>query len=241
MVRPVVLVHGAWHGAWCWAALQAALDGRGVPSYAIDRPGCGASPLPLDTLAGDAAHVDAVLAALDREVVLVGHSYAGAVVSASSSPTDQLAAVVYVTAFALRAGEAINDVVRAHPSPDPALRNAIVMRDDGTSVLDPGHAVAALYGRCERPAIEAALARIGPHPMATFGEAIETSLIGRVPTTYVRCTLDAAVPPVQQDAMAAHCDEVVSIETDHSPFSSAVAPLADVLAGLAHGRTGNAR
>ena len=41
--RPIVLVHGAVHGAWCWAALQTELDRRGVPSYAVDLPGHGAS------------------------------------------------------------------------------------------------------------------------------------------------------------------------------------------------------
>ena len=54
---PIVLVHGAWHGAWCFAALQAELDKRGVPSYAVDLPGHGISDRPLGDLHGDAACV----------------------------------------------------------------------------------------------------------------------------------------------------------------------------------------
>ncbi len=42
-VRPILLVHGAWHGAWCWATLQAELDRRGLPSYAVELPGHGLS------------------------------------------------------------------------------------------------------------------------------------------------------------------------------------------------------
>ncbi|MPY95620.1 MAG: alpha/beta fold hydrolase, partial [Acidimicrobiia bacterium] len=55
--RPIVLVHGACHGAWCWAAVQAELDRRGVPSYAVDLPGHGTSLAPLEDLHGDAVAV----------------------------------------------------------------------------------------------------------------------------------------------------------------------------------------
>ena len=48
--RPILLVHGAWHGAWCWAALQAELDRRGVASWAVDLPGHGLSTEPLGDL-----------------------------------------------------------------------------------------------------------------------------------------------------------------------------------------------
>jgi pimeloyl-ACP methyl ester carboxylesterase len=52
--RHVVLVHGAWHGAWCWAALQAELENRGIASLAVDLPGHGASNEPFTDLHGDA-------------------------------------------------------------------------------------------------------------------------------------------------------------------------------------------
>ena len=71
----VVLVHGAWHGAWCWSALQAELDQRGIASIAVDLPGHGASTAPLGDLHGDAAAVAAVVDRIDGDVVLVGHSY----------------------------------------------------------------------------------------------------------------------------------------------------------------------
>lgn len=227
----VVLVHGAWHGAWSWAALQAALDHRGVPSLAIDLPGHGASVEAATDLAGDAAHVRSVLDTIDGPVVLVGHSYGGAVVSAVPDTGASLRRTVFVAAFALRSGEAVNDIARAHPGSE--LRDAIVMRDDGTSVLAPGPAVPALYGECDDAFVSAALARVGAQRMANFVEPVTDSTLGLVPSTYVRCTLDRAVPLAQQDAMAVHCDEVVDIETDHSPFASAVDELADLLVRLA--------
>ena len=66
----VVLVHGAWHGAWCWAALQTELDYRGIASLAIDLPGHGASTAPFTDLAGDAAAVTALCRQIDRPIVL---------------------------------------------------------------------------------------------------------------------------------------------------------------------------
>src|SRR5690606_3684632 len=114
-MSPVVLVHGAWHGAWCWAALQAELDRRGVPTYAVDLPGHGASLLPLGDLYGDAEHVAAVLAALAGRgpAILVGHSYAGAVVTeAAVRAPVPVGHLVYIGAFALDEGESVFDALK---------------------------------------------------------------------------------------------------------------------------------
>ena len=109
--RHVVLVHGAWHGAWCWASLQAELERRGVPSLAVDLPGHGASTAPLSDLYGDAAEVSNVLTMLrDRGVtdpVLVGHSYGGAVITEASHRTPLASHLVYIAAFALNSGESV--------------------------------------------------------------------------------------------------------------------------------------
>ena len=118
-LRPILLVHGAWHGAWCWATLQAELDRRGLPSYAVDLPGHGLSTLPLGDLHGDAGHVASVLAGFDDEVVLVGHSYGGAVVThaagSAQAVADRVSHLVYLTAFALDDGESVWTFARSRP------------------------------------------------------------------------------------------------------------------------------
>jgi len=80
-----VLVHGAWHGAWCWEPAVAALAADGISAVAIDLPGHGNDPGPMGDLHGDAAHVAAVLDALSGPVVLVGHAYGGAVITEAGS------------------------------------------------------------------------------------------------------------------------------------------------------------
>jgi len=227
--RLVVLVHGAWHGAWCWATLQAELDRRGVPSYAPDLPGHGTSADPPGDLNTHVDHVRALLERLDHEVVLVGHSYAGAVVSGASDALTAGSVVVYVSAFALAAGECINDVIRATPPPTSALRDSFRPGVDQTTTLDPDAAADLFYGRCPPLVTSAAVARLGAQAMAGFTQPAPADPFGRHRTVYVRCTDDAVVPLTQQDAGAARCDHVVSLDADHSPFVSATVALADVI------------
>jgi hypothetical protein len=230
----VVLVHGAWHGAWCYAALQAELDQRGIASLAIDLPGHGASTLPLGDLHGDAQHVADVVAALDRPVVLVGHSYGGAVISeaavrvarASAGPVRHL---VYLTAFALDEGESIGSLLGSLPRVSVALSAAITPRDDGTSVLEPGAAAPALYGSCPPAVAAASVARLSPQPMITFGQSVTGAARNGMPSTYVVCTEDRAIAVEHQQAMATRCDTVVTLHTDHSPFVSMVGGTADAI------------
>lgn len=236
--RHVVLVHGAWHGAWCWAALQAELDRRGIPSLAVDLPGHGTSPLPAGDLFADIAEVHRVLDRVPGPVVLVGHSYGGAVISGVAAGRDDVGAVVYLAAYALATGESVRSILEAHPGDDTALRAAIEMRADGTSVLRPDAVTDALYGRSPAPAVAAATARLEPQAMVNFTQAVPASVLSpdtppATSTVYVRCTLDAAVPLEQQDAMAARCARTVTLETDHSPFLSRTDEVADVLAELA--------
>lgn len=234
----VVLVHGAWHGAWCWAALQAELDRRGVASIAVDLPGHGASTLPPTDLAGDADHTVAVLDAVARRrtgpIVLVGHSYGGAVIGQAAARRHDVAHLVYVAAFALNEGESVTSVASSGGH-RVALGDAIDPIDEATLGLDPVLAVPALYGRCPEPVAHAATARLDGQPIATFAQTVSASALGAIPSSYVICTQDEAVHPAHQELMAARCTTSIELETDHSPFVSAVAPLADHLEQIVDG------
>ena len=166
--RTVVLVHGAWHGAWCYAALQAELDRRGVPSLAVDLPGHGVSLAPLTDLHGDARCVADTLAMLGQRgvenPVLVGHSYGGAVITQAAVWFPAVAHLVYLAAFALDDGESVMGALRAFPRHDVALSAAMRPLDDGTSVLDPAVAGAALYGSCPAEVVAPSLARTSRWP-----------------------------------------------------------------------------
>lgn len=237
--RTVLLVHGAWHGAWCFAALQAELDRRGVPSLAVDLPGHGASALPFTDLHGDAAHVAAAVDAVrDRygtDPVLAGHSYGGAVITQAAGDGTGIGELVYLAAFALDAGESVTSFLGTQPRREVALGRGLRPRDDGTTMVDPAVAPAAFYADCPADAVPAAVARLSPQPMATFTQPVTTSPRATVASTYVLCTRDEAIHPDHQRVLAARCSRVVKLATDHSPFLSAVCATADLLAEVARG------
>lgn len=227
----VVLVHGAWHGAWGWAPLQARLDDRGIPSLAIDLPGHGASTAPGTDLYGDARHVADVVERLGRPVVLVGHSYGGAVVTEAAGHSSLVRSLVYLAAFALDRDESIMGLLGALPRQSVALSGAMQMQADGTSTLDPAQAAPALYNTCSPAVARAALARLDPQTMISFSQPVTGDALRRLPSTYVVCTLDEAVAPLHQRHMAERCSTTITLETDHSPFASMPDATADVIAG----------
>lgn len=234
----VVLVHGAWHGAWCWAGLQAELDRRGIPSLAVDLPGHGTSSALLTGLHGDASSLDATLDALaDRHVgpiVLVGHSYGGAVITEAAAGRDDIAHLVYLAAFALDAGESVLGALGSFDRREVDLAQAMVPTDDGTATtLDPVTAPPALYGECSPHSIAAATPRLSPQPMATMTETVDGSPRDQIESTYVVCARDRAVHPDHQAVMADRCTHRRDLDTDHSPFMSAIGDTAEIIEGLA--------
>lgn len=233
----VILVHGAWHGAWCWASLQAELDRRGIASLAVDLPGHGTSDLPLGDLHGDAETVVRLLRSFEERgqpaPVLVGHSYGGAVVTEAVARCPRAAHLVYVAAFALERGESVMSALRSFPAREVALSGAMRVVDGGAaSVLDAETAIPALYGECPAAVAEAAVARLSPQPMATMIQEVTGSPRDSVGSTYVLCERDRAVHPDHQRIMAARCTNTVVLDTDHSPFVSAVPRTADVIEGI---------
>jgi pimeloyl-ACP methyl ester carboxylesterase len=108
MSKPtIVLVHGAFGDASSWRSVFDLLDGG---EYSLL-----AAALPLRGLAADVAYLEAVIDQLDGPVVLVGHSYAGCVITAAGA-SDKVAALVYVAAFMPDKGESITDLQARFPS-----------------------------------------------------------------------------------------------------------------------------
>jgi pimeloyl-ACP methyl ester carboxylesterase len=235
--KTIVLVHGAWHGAWCWAATQAELDRRGLHSLAIDRPGHGASTLPLSDMYGDAALVRALVQSIPGEVVLVGHSYAGTVITEAAMGCTNISHLVYLTAFCVDAGESRVSIRGHMPNVVTQIDGARIIHDDGTSTVDPSRAVAAFYGCCDPLAAQAAAARLGPQSTISFSQPVTEASWRQIPSTYVICDRDDTIHPSHQEYMSQHCATVVHLDTDHSPFLSMPKETADILEGLARTHT----
>jgi len=236
-VRHVLLVHGAWHGAWCFSALQAELDRRGVPSLAIDLPGHGASTLSLTDFYGDAQCVADVLSSLSargiENVVLVGHSYGGGVITQAATINPNVSNLVYLAAFAPEVGQSVMSQLIALPRHDTALGGAMVVIDEANTTINPELAQEAFYGRCSQAVINASIARLSPQPMATMTQEVTGSPRDTISSTYVLCLQDQAVHPEHQKIMSQLCNNVITLDTDHSPFVSMVSETADILERIA--------
>ncbi len=102
----VVLVHGAFHGAWCWDRVVPLLEAQGVPVVAFDLPGHGADPRPPGDLHEHGDALRAVLEGIDGPIVVVGHSYGGAVISDGAAGVDGVVHLVYLAAIVADAGPA---------------------------------------------------------------------------------------------------------------------------------------
>ncbi len=105
----VVLVHGAFADASGFAGVIRELEAGGLTTVA--------PPNPLRGLHADADHLHTVVAAIDGPVVLVGHSYGGAVITQASATLPNVTALVYTAAFALDEGESATSVQEAFPAP----------------------------------------------------------------------------------------------------------------------------
>jgi len=236
--RPVVLVHGAWHGAWCWEPVVADLSARGVDAVAVELPGHGADPGPLTDLHGDAARVRAVLDDFDSPVVLVGHSYGGVVITEAGEHPNA-AHLVYIASFNLDDGESAMSAAATESaaagvdhSGRPDALSYVRTADDGATTIDPDGARILFYNDCTPEVADWAVARLGPQPMATLSQSPAAVAWKGRPSTYALCTEDNIVHPELQRVLARRATHVVEWPTGHSPFLSRPDLVADLLAGL---------
>jgi pimeloyl-ACP methyl ester carboxylesterase len=231
----VVLVHGAWHGAWCWEHVVPLLDDVGVPSIAFDLPGHGASAEPLSDLAGDACALRGVLDDLD-DTVVCGHSYGGAVVSEGAADHPAARHLVFLAGFPLAVGESCSNAAQGEVPEGVGrtdLASALISTGEGTTTLDPERALSALYADCATDAAAKASARLGPQSWTELQGVATRAAWEGTPSTYVVCTEDRAVSPALQHALARRCTRTVEWPTSHSPFLSRPQLVADLLADLA--------
>lgn len=219
-VTDLVLVHGAWHGAWAWEALERELQRRGVATHAVQLPSVGDAEADLRR---DVAVLRDAVDAIAGPVVLVGHSYGGVVITEAADGLEQVQRLVYVTAFAPDVGESLLDQVSYGPldwilPAGPGLLSVAEDRAHDVFYADVDPAVAAQ-----------AQARLRPQAAASFAQPVQGAGWRHVPSTYVLCTDDRCIPPSAQRQYSSRATETVELPTGHSPFLAQPAALADLL------------
>jgi len=188
MKPTIVLVHGAFAESASWYEVIQRLHADGYPVTA--------APNPLRSLSGDAAVVSGVLATIDGPVVLVGHSYGGAVISNAAVGHDNVKALVFVAAFAPDAGESIGELSGKFPGSTLGETLAEVPLPDGTVDLyirqDKFHQQFIADVPAERAALDAAAQR--PLNTTALQEGSGEPAWKTIPSWFVYPELDLNIP-----------------------------------------------
>ena len=208
----MLLVHDAFADGSMWAGVITELQAAGIGVIAVASP--------LRSLASDAAYVASVAAEIDGPVLLAGHDYGGAVITAAGSAAGNLAGLVYVAAFALDEGESALDITGRFPGSQllPALRPATFPGVDGGPAIElyidqeayPRVFAADVPDRCAA----AAAAAQRPITAAAFEEQSPAAAWKTAPSWYIVATADQVIPSEGQQFMAqragAHAIEIAA-------------------------------
>ncbi|BBY17163.1 alpha/beta hydrolase [Mycolicibacterium litorale] len=223
----LVLVHGAWHRPEHLQPLVAEL--RGIDTHTVALPSTGHDPATLGDMYADADVIAAAVAAVGGPTVVLAHSYGGVPTTQALRDAGNVRRIVYLAAFQLDAGESLFSVSGGSP-----MTWSSVHRSAAGDYVDVRTPVDVFYDDVDPVTADRAVSQLGYLSYAA-GEQVVTEVAWKeVPSTYVVCTADKALPPAVQERFARRADEVRRINASHSPFLSQPAQLArlitDVLA-----------
>ncbi len=234
-----VLVHGAWHGGWCWQKVVPLLEAEGHTVDAVDLPGHGDNPAPIGemTLATYARCVADHVEAVGGPVVLVAHSMGGvSATQAAELACERLETLVYVAAFLPNDGQSLFQLADGDPG-TLVLPNLIVDEAAGTCTVAEQALRDAFYGECGAEDAAQAAARLVPESLEATGAPVQVTdaRAGSIRRVYVECVRDRAISIARQREMVAArpCEQVLTLDTDHSPFLSRPQELAAQLLSIA--------
>ena len=181
-----MLVHGAWHGGWCWHRVGDRLRRAGHRVFAPTLTGVGERRHLLSAAVDLETHIRDVLGVLEaeelEEVVLVGHSYAGLVISgAAARAKERLRQLVYLDAVLVEAGQSWADA--SAPEVAQARRSGATVTNGVKTIPPPDPQI---YGFADPADTEWVRRRLTPHPFAPFEQ--EARVGSGVPRLYVDCT-----------------------------------------------------
>jgi pimeloyl-ACP methyl ester carboxylesterase len=223
-VKNIVLVHGAWGDGSGWEGVYKILTAKGYHVDVVSNAD--------QSLIADAASVRAVLARQKGPVILVGHSYGGAIIT-QAGDTSNVAALVYVSAFAPDEGESLLSLQKAGP-PNP--ESGIMPPVNGLLWYD-----SAKFYKDFCPDLPIALAGFMNHSQTPLGLAAATTPITnpawkKKPSWFIVSTLDRMIPPDAERFMAKRAgSKITEIKASHVAFISHPKEIADVIEAAANG------
>ena len=236
-MKNFLLLHGSWHGAWCWYKITPRLEAEGHRVIVPDLPGRGRSPA-RPALVGLGTMVKKVIAALPdgEKTTIVVHSRNGIVASSvAEAAPERLERIVYLASFMLPDGQRVLDYL---PDRDALLTGHVrVNRFALWDWLDPAVYKTALYADCGDDDVALARALLVREPVrpALTRLKLTNERYGSVPRAYIRLTEDKAVSLALQDRLLAETpvERVETLHASHSAYFSRPDELTNAILRLA--------
>jgi pimeloyl-ACP methyl ester carboxylesterase len=218
-VKNIVLVHGAWADGSCWSKVIALLEAKGFHVVAVQNP--------LTSLADDVAATKRIIALQDGPVILVGHSYAGVVITEAGND-PKVVGLVYVAAFAPGEGESINSVGKPYP-PAPLGSE---LRPDAQGFLTATPKGIAEDMAQELPESEQRIltATQGQTAASVFGTTVTKAAWKSKPSWALIAGHDRAIPPeLERDEAAAIKATSITVPANHLAMLSHPREVAELI------------
>ena len=217
----VVLIHGAWHGSWCWEIVKEKLIRNGIAVETVDLPSANPHNGQLGGLYDDARVVRSALDSIAGEVVAVAHSYGGIPLSEAAAGAQNVSHLVYLSAFQLDVGESLLSALAGQQP---------LWLQIGDGVTTPSQTREIFFADIDDDVAAAATARLSPQSLSSFAETQTAAAWTAIPSTYVICENDKAIPVPAQEAMSTRAGRTIRIASGHSPFLSRPDDIAQIVA-----------
>jgi pimeloyl-ACP methyl ester carboxylesterase len=215
----IVFVHGAWADNSGWDGSIRALRGQGFSAIGAANP--------LRELRSDAAYVATLLRSIEGPIVMVGHSYGGAVISNAATGNDQVRALVYINGWVPDEGESLVQLAGRNDGSliNESVRPVAHTNADGSKVvdlyLDQEKFRGAFAGDVDPGTAQVMAVAQRPFTEAAFGAASGPVAWRSVPSWYLLGTEDKAIPPATQRFMAERANaSIVEIPASHASMVS---------------------
>jgi pimeloyl-ACP methyl ester carboxylesterase len=221
----IVLVHGAFADGTCWQHVIPLLQHDGYTVTAVQ--------IPLSSLAADVETTKRVIDAQTEPVVVVGHSYGGAVITAAAAGIGKVKALVYIAAFAPEAGEPIGAYTEKYPAPLGAA-----LKPDAAGYLYIDRARFHELFAPDVPANEASVMAATQKPLisSVFAASVQQAAWKTIPSWYVVASDDKAINPELERFYAKRMGATTTeIKSSHVVFISHAAEITQLIERAASG------
>ncbi|CAM3581070.1 alpha/beta fold hydrolase [Paenibacillus lupini] len=222
-----VFVHGSWHGAWCWERITPMLENLGHKVIAFDLPGHGDDHTPVAEI-NLKSYTDSLSAILEKEtekVILVGHSMAGVVISqVAEFLPEKIGKLVYLCAFLPQNGQSLFQAFGNIDLGDDAPTAVFINEEHSYIGLREEDIQSHFFADCSEEDYMAAKQKLCIEPLIPSVTPVQLSeeRFGSIPRVYIEGLKDRAIPIQLQRSMYSlmPCEQVITIDSDHSSFYS---------------------